>query len=295
MGDLPVARVVRGAGPASAPVLTAPPRRVPRRLLIHLLVGGKLGAFGWFVAAFGMAVSCAFVPNIAWPRGTYDARADATIVSVTRAGAEEGDHEVYRVDYVFTDTRAAAHAGTSYTTDPGTSSTRPVEYDADEPSSSRLVGARTNMFPMWTALVLVFPIIGIYMALHRLRRGRREVHLLRHGIETRGRLVEKHDTEITVDDVPMVELTFEYTTQHGATARATVDTLTPEVLEDDATEAMLYDPSDVHVATTLDQLPGRPIVRAGEIVASPGFSMYLLLAPIATAMFLGWMLMRMAA
>ena len=64
-------------------------------------------------------------------------------------------------------------------------------------------------------------------------------------------------------------------------------TLTPQRLEDDALEAMLYDPHAPWRATTLDHLPGAPrIAASGELEAKAGFAGHLLLLPLLSAVLL---------
>lgn len=106
--------------------------------------------------------------------------------------------------------------------------------------------------------------------------------LLRYGLETRGTLLSKKETGTTVNDVPVMALTFEYLVDRRP-YQVTVKTLSPSLLEDDAQEPMLYDPHQPSRATTLDHLPGAPTITAdGQIASSPGFAFLVLIMPIVT-------------
>ena len=293
MAEIPRARVVRdgGEGEGTAggqaapegPVLRLAPRAVPRRLVHRLMFGGKIAVFGWAFAAFGMGFVLFFLPmiDLGWER--YDRRAVARVTSVEQTSSSENDRYIHRVHYTFADDAGVEHRGESYTMDPpAVLSPHDVAYRSGDPSRSRLSGMRRRPFSPFLSFVLVFPIVGLGIALWQLRAGRRNLHLLRHGVETTGKLIRKAPTNVTVNDVPVMALTFDYEVG-GKTYSATMKTLTPAALEDDEREAMLYDPAAPARATTLDHLPGAPKVTNGELLDRPGISAHLLLLPLATA------------
>jgi hypothetical protein len=139
---------------------------------------------------------------------------------------------------------------------------------------------RQHQFGWWLVLfIFVFPIVGLALALPQIPRGRRAIRLLRHGVETRGTLTKKRETKVSVNDEPVMALTFEYEVE-GRTYHATMKTLQPALLEDDKHEPMLYDPAEPEHATTLDHLPGGPRIGPdGEIVATTGSGFYLVILP----------------
>jgi hypothetical protein len=170
MSVLPAARVVRG-GDAPAHLQPAP-RRVPARLVWRLLFGSPIGIFGWCFVAFGMGFILASVPRVEFVTPDHDRETTATIMLVTPTGASENDQPIYRVDYVFTDATGAVMSGTSYTKDPTVHGTQRVEYVAADPSRSRLEGMRSRPHSWWVlVVVVVFPLVGLGMALPELRTG----------------------------------------------------------------------------------------------------------------------------
>ncbi len=140
-------------------------------------------------------------------------------------------------------------------------------------------GAAQPVSAWGAVVVLLFPIAGLAIALSQLRGALRDLRLLERGEQTTGKLVDKRETSVTYNDVPVMALTFEYRAG-GRTYQTTVKTLTPAALEDDEREAMLYDPQDPTRATTLDHLPGSPVLSpGGELEAPPGISFHLLIMP----------------
>lgn len=303
MSDLPEARLVRGgedaggdaAGTPSAPVLRLAPRALPWRLVWRIWFGTSMAWFGWLFAAVGLVACLFFLPMSELWQADYDRIAIATITGVEATSASENDRTIYRARYAFVDEHGVARTGASYTTDRSLSGEHEVEYVAADPGTSRLVGLRARPFSAWVALVLIFPVVGLAMAIHQLVAGWRATRLLRLGVETRGRLRDKRPTGTRVNDQPVMALTFEYQVD-GRTYRAVIKTLTPDVLEDDDEEPMLYDPFAPSRATTLDHLPGSPRVTPdGEIAGRAGVALHLLLLPVVTALLLAALIGVLAA
>jgi hypothetical protein len=109
-------------------------------------------------------------------------------------------------------------------------------------------------------LVVLFPLVGLVLALRGIPRGLRRIRLLRSGRPALGRLVDRRATNVTINDEPVIALTFEFTTEDGATARVVERTHRPQLLEDDEEEPLLYDPQWPERAALLDHLPGAPRV-----------------------------------
>jgi hypothetical protein len=290
MATVPGARIVRGdvrqpraVGAAPRRVLSLAPRPVSRRLIWRLWFGTPIAAFGWMFAAFGMIFVYAALPIAEIWRPAYDRSAMATIGVVEPSGSSEDDQPIYRVHYTFADMAGVQRSGESFTQDGTVTGTRVVDYVTDDPDVSCLGGMRGRPFGWFPLVVLLFPVVGLCLALPQLRTGRVATRLLRHGVQTRGRLVEKRATSTSLNDDPVYELTFEYEVG-GTRYQAAVKTLSPAPLEDDAEEPMLYDPQDPSIATPLDHLPGEPrIASDGTLLAIPGIAVHVLVMPIATA------------
>jgi hypothetical protein len=286
--ELPKAQVIRGGEPfrgkgeVAAQVLRLAPRRLPRRLVWQLLFGTTVARFGWMFAAFGMVGTLAAVPRIALVTPTYDRTARATVTQIEESGSSENDRPIYRIRFSFRDERGRQRQGASYSQDKTFAGSADVEYAANDPTSARLVGTDHKPFGWWLMFILVFPVAGLAIALPQLRAGLHQVRLLRHGREVRGRLVEKRETSVSVNDEPVMAMTFEYEVD-GTNYRATVTTLTPSTLEDDPLEPMVYDPTDPAHATTLDHLPGSVHIGPdGELESKPGIAVHVLIMPAIT-------------
>lgn len=288
MVELPGARVVKDGGTradardnAPPPRLSLAPRAVPLALVSRLWFGGTFASIGWILACVGMAFTLFFLPRIELVAPDYDRSGFATITHVEETTSENDDPS-YRVQFTFTDEDGATHTGASYTTDAPVDRVLGVEYLANDPDESRLAGMRSQPYSRGGLFVLILPIIGLGIAISQLVTGYRAMRLLRSGLETRGTLLAKRETNASVDDLPVMALTFEYLVDRRP-YQVTVKTLSPSLLEDDAQEPMLYDPHQPSRATTLDHLPGAPTITAdGQISSNPDFAVLVLILPIVT-------------
>lgn len=275
-------------------VLRLAPRAVPRALRWRLMFGGWGAVFVWASVVVSLAIALVFLPMVDLGLAALDRQATATLTSVEPTSLSEGDRDVHRVRYTFVDEAGVARRGESYTTDPPAGlGPWQVDYPSGDPSASRLYGMRRSLLPPILVLLAAPAIIALGVALWWVLRVRRRLWLLRHGAETRGKLVRKRETNVTVDDVPIMALTFEYEVG-GRQYFTTVKTLTPRPLEDDAREAMLYDPRSPSRATTLDHLPGSPKVTAGgDLEARLGTVAHLLILPVLSVGLLAATVIRM--
>lgn len=128
-------------------------------------------------------------------------------------------------------------------------------------------------------VALLMLLAGVGIVCSRVVRGLPELRLLRFGRETTGKLIGHSDTGDYVDGSRLMALTFEYEAR-GKTHTATVKTTAPERLQDDAREAMLYDPKRPANATTLDHLPGSPRINAQGDLEARGSLLPALVVPI---------------
>ncbi len=131
--------------------------------------------------------------------------------------------------------------------------------------------------------VVLLPLLGLFLALRGIPRGLRRIRLLRSGRPALGRLVDRRETNMTINDEPVIALTFEFTTEDGLKARVVERTHRPQPLEDDEEEPLLYDPRWPERAALLDHLPGAPRVDTrGRLHVTLGPRTFLpLLLPLA--------------
>jgi hypothetical protein len=283
MSDLPPARVVRDR---PQPPLARPPRRVPRRLVWKLCFGTREAWFVWIFTTMGVLGCYHGLPRLELSPPVYDRAAIATIDEVAVMERDQ-DGGRRRIRYSFVDHDGVLRHGELRSNDRSIAGSHPVSYDGANPDASRLDGVVVQ--PGWVSLVaVVIAVVGLGFAFFQWHDGRRAAHLLRFGVETRGRLVKRENTGFAFKRRggahPVLRLTFAYQVAGGRTCQATVSTSEWGALEDDAEEAMLYDPSATHRATTLDHLPGAPTIGTdGQLASESGDGFLALILPLTCA------------
>lgn len=240
---------------------TAPPRRVPLSLRIVNFFNGW-AQIGWGVFGFGMIFFWIFAGSADLSFLTFRdpaGRATGTVTKVEQTGASENEQTISASHYQYS-VAGEWFDGKSYTTGgtPAVGEEVTIEYDEDSPRRSRIAGMRRGMFGPGVLFVTIFPVIGLGFLIPGTLTGRKRNHLLQNGILTTGKAVDRRPTNIRINNQPLWEVVFEFHDRHGqrreCCARATDTTR----LEDEASEALLYDPENPTKAYVIDEAPARP-------------------------------------
>ncbi len=271
--------------------LVPPPRRVPLALSIRVVLGGY-GQVGWALLGFGLIFVWAFSVDGALASAFRFAGAlelvEGTTTSWRELNLSINEETVYETSYSFVvdgRTYSGASYETGYYVPPG--QMLPVEYRASNPATSRLQGMRASPAGLAVAFVLIIPLIGLVVLRAGLRNGLRARRLLAEGALAHGTLATTEATGAQVGGQPVHRLTFEFAAANGDRYPVTTTTHAAEKLLDEPREAIVYDPRHPADATTIDDLPGRPIIdERGELRAGGvrefGLALVNLLVPCVT-------------
>ncbi len=263
------------------PRLAPAPRRVPFGLRLRMLVAGP-AAFAWFWLAITGPISTIFLRNadLSWWRFRGPVESTRGVVTACdRTGASEGGSKgrsgtpIYANRFTF-ERAGESLEGVSYATGrclaAGTAVA--VEYPADAPERSRIVGMRSATFGPEVLFVAIFPLIGFGMLAFASRSRWRELRLLGAGKLGHGTLVGEEATNVSVNKQPVMKLRFDLVSEAGTHHEVVVKTHRTEALKDDPRERLLYDPASPQVAVAWDLLPGPPRVDATGAIEPPGFA-----------------------
>jgi hypothetical protein len=122
------------------------------------------------------------------------------------------------------------------------------------------------MGPFGGLLPLGFVAVGLAFLVPGLRRRARWARLLRHGKVSRAKLKSVEATNLSINDQPVMKLTFAYFDEMGQDHTFVLKTHEPQDLEDEPTEAILYDPEHPDVGLPLDSLQGLTTEYDGRVV-----------------------------
>lgn len=266
------------------PQLGSAPRRVPLSLQIVNFFNG-IAQIGWLIFGFGMIFYWGFVYNADFsfanfraPYGTVDGK----VTSVEGTGASVNKRQVMANHYEYS-VAGDFFTGVSYSTGESASPGQSVEieYDDGNPSRSRIAGMRRAMFGPGLILVSLFPFIGLVILVPATLAGIDRNRLLREGLVATGTLKSKSRTNVTINNRPLYELTFEFTTRDGRRHEAKARSTATERLEDEAQEPLLYDPNDPTRAYVLDEAPARPEIESnGDLRGRTAAAVRSLILPI---------------
>lgn len=256
---------------------------------VRVLFGGFSNQFGWLFFGFGMIFVWAFALQAdvaSWLLFRLPTRVTGGVVErLEGSNASENDVQIYEVGYAFFDQLGRQQTGTSYATgSPDVGGRVSVEYVTSIPSISRVSGMRRKPFGGWAVFPVIFPLIGLAFMVSGIRAGLKANRLLKMGRIAFGKLTSTEYTSTSINDRPVLKLTFAFTDNAGAEWEAIAKTHEPEDLRDEEKEPLLYDPGDPEVAVLLDDLPGKTefdehghlvpagAIETGKLLLIPGLS-----------------------
>jgi len=226
------------------------------------MILSSMAQLGWAIVAFGSLLFWQIVAHgdysFVTERGPT-AHASGVVTAAEKTGYSESKRPVMANHYRFT-VNGRVYNGTSYTT--GTrvvgGSSVDVEYSADDPARSRIAGQRRDKFSAVVAFLVIIPLAGALVAARGMRRGAMRAALLRDGMLTGAKLEQKQATNVTQNRRRVYLLSFAFTARDGRKYAVSARTTDTARLEDETTEAVLYDPENPDRAFLLDELPSRP-------------------------------------
>lgn len=237
------------------------PRAVPLSVRLRVLFGGFNNQFGWIFFGFGLIFVWLFAlhADIASPiLFSFQTRTTLGIVeSINSTNASEDDVQIYEVNYSYFDDLGRQRSGSSYSTGaPGVGARVTVEYLSAVPSISRVEGMRRTLFGPWAVFPVLFPLIGLGFLYSGIKYGLKANRLLTEGRIAFGKLMSTEGTRASINNQPVLKLTFSFTANDGDEYEAIAKTHQPQDLRDEEQEPLLYDEKDPSYALLLDDLPG---------------------------------------
>jgi hypothetical protein len=247
--------------------LHAPPRDVHPLVTWQMKLGGPMSQVGWLIFGFGSIFFWMFAWKAdlsGWRFFAKTGRVSAQAVECrdTRysVGGSRGSRgtPIYANRYQYL-VHGEPFSGVSYATGECVSSGRRVmvEYLLAQPNYSRIIGMRHGLLSPWALLAVLFPAAGLASVIAGLRSGALRAYLLREGVAVPGRVTGKDMTGTKINGNMLYRVYVEYTAHNGITFQTMVKTTTPELLEDDERESVLYDPVRPESAVPIDGLPGK--------------------------------------
>ena len=262
-------------------------RKIPLSVWMNIFFGGFANQFGWLFFGFGMIFFWIFAMNadtsfflFSGERITHQ----GIVTDSRETNVSEDEEAVYEIHYTFIDYRGKKLQDFSYATgnwlNKGSKVT--IEYPVGKPYYSRIQGMRRKMFGPLALLVILFPLIGLISLLFGSTKALRRAKLLQHGVATKGKLLSKEVTNITINDQQVYKFTFAFQDSSGKEYKVSEKTHNVDVLQDDSKEDLLYLHDNPENAVLVDSLPGPPKLDKYNNLQpnSSGSSFHLLILPL---------------
>ena len=278
-----------------------PPRYLDPYSQGVILLGGMIQQIGWAFFSFSMIFFWAFVGNselfyLLESRSDW-AEIQGKVIEIEPTNMSEGDVTIQRNTFTFIhDYREYEGASFTVGRDFREGEAVWVRYDLDKPENSLIKDTRRAPFGYGVVLVLLFPLVGCIMILIQFRRNQVYLKLLKLGVFTLGKQVNKERTggSITVNNVtyPIYKYTFEFVVK-GIPYQAICQTHQVELVEDEEREIVLYDPLHPKTSMVYDAVTNAPKIDTdGYLKPVSGGKIAVFALPLLTALInlIGWLL-----
>jgi hypothetical protein len=229
------------------------------------------------------------------PLSAQLALTDGAVTGVHQTSASENDQTIYGIRYRY-QVAEVSHQGVSYALSNRFESGQPVtvQYLVKRPDRSRIEGMRVRTFGLFAIFPILFPLVGLGVAMRGLVTGLLARRLLKIGRLAFGRLVHKEPTHTRINKQTVYRLTFEFSvpeepklfgyrqSAQEATALYQVHHKSHQTieLEDEPEEPLLFDPNDPHRAYPIDGLPGKVTVSSAGHIEAPQSPLKTLALPV---------------
>jgi hypothetical protein len=270
-----------------------PPRHLGWYTRAVLLLGDRVSQAGWALLAIGsvafwtVALRSEAVEVFRGSAVRWEVR-EGVILKADSTGTVEGGQRIWRYEHSVAPGDGHRYRGVSFSVgkkfDAGQLAF--IRFDAIDPRNNYVVGLRRSEHHWQSGLLLLVPLVGLLLVGYRLRLNWRVLRLLQIGEFTRGQLFAKAPTGQAerIGALVLPVFRFEFRFEHAGTAyHATCHTARPALVEDEATESILYDRYRPSFNLVYDAVPGLPaITPAGRLAPMPLERAWVLFAPALT-------------
>ncbi|MCF6366332.1 MAG: DUF3592 domain-containing protein [Bacteroidales bacterium] len=168
------------------------------------------------------------------------------------------NNQVFEYHYKFKNKEGIQYSGISFASHrydrPGDNVA--VRYNEINPEESVIAGMETEQFPKWVLLfLLIFPVAGITMLYFGIKKGIRNVNILKFGKVAFGTYSRKEATNVSINKQAVYKFYFDFIATDGNLYTATGNTHKTYLLEDEGKEPVIYNSGNPEEAVLVDTLP----------------------------------------
>ncbi len=151
--------------------------------------------------------------------------------------------------------------------------TYPTEYNTNKPHVARIIGSKSAPYAAWVGvLVSIFALAILFWVIINYRKNSQLLDLLMFGIYTRGKYQSHITTNTSINDSPVVIYKFGFRAQDGKQYSTKGKTHQYHLVEDEETEAILYQANNPKKAIICDIYTYMPkLAQSGELEKQTSF------------------------
>ncbi|TAE55720.1 MAG: DUF3592 domain-containing protein [Bacteroidetes bacterium] len=257
-----------------------------------LIFSGFHMTFGWLMFSFGMIFVWAFVMNselVYLFESAQWTTTEGVVKTLEPTNASENKVPVYRFVYEYP-VNGVMYQGEGFIRGRNLQPEQRIEvqHRPDTPNISRPATGRRALFPSFVAFVLIFPALGLGFILYAFRKNMKEMDLLVNGQFTRGKLVKKVATNVSINESVVYAYTFSFEV-NGESYEAIGKTHQGRLLEDEFTERLVYAPQNPAYAAMYDTITNAPrLLDNGQFAPIPLSRAWVLAVPLLSVLVHGW-------
>ncbi|MBC7862558.1 MAG: DUF3592 domain-containing protein [Bacteroidia bacterium] len=238
------------------------PRTISGGLKARILLGQPLTFMALIFLLFGGIFPIIFSTQMDFKRsfafGENDPLAKGIIKDKIKTSTRVNKRNVYEYVFEFKLQDGKTYKGNSYahSFSGNSGDSVMIQYVQKDPSLSIIQGTNSSAMPFFVLpLTCIFPLLGLIFVFIGIKKGRKHIYLVTHGILTKGKVTHKEPTNTKINKKTVYKVFFEYKSQEGTLQKTFLRTHVTYNLGDEEQEPLVYDPEKPSQGVLLDALP----------------------------------------
>lgn len=262
-------------------------REISLPLRLKILFGGSIIQVLYGVFAFLMIFVLVFVREADFSDFTLASSVNTkgNITNITQTNSRINKRYVFAFDYTFL-VNDKIYNNTSFSTDKSKTNGVIIEYLAKNPRNSRIMGMRQKIFPIYVALVVLFPISILFILFFGLKTNLKAIWLLKNGEIGYAKVLRTETTNIRVNDRQVIRIFYEFEDKKGKKHTFSFKSHEPEKITDEAQEMLFYDANNPKRNILKDSSVAKIILKENNSFKSPSFFQAIILLILPSIAFL---------
>ncbi len=262
-------------------------REISLPLRLKILFGGSIIQVLYGVFAFLMIFVLVFARDADFSDFTLASSVNTkgNITNITQTNSRINKRYVFAFDYTFL-VNDKIYNNTSFSTDKSKTNEVIVEYLAKNPRNSRIMGMRQKTFPIYVALIVLFPISILFILFFGLKTNLKAIWLLKNGEIGYAKVLRTETTNVRVNNRQVIRIFYEFEDKKGKKHTFSFKSHEPEKITDEAQEMLFYDANNPKRNILKDSSVAKIVLKENNKFKSPSFFQAIILLVLPSIAFL---------